>query len=269
MLTCGIRRLGYIRAMSSNTMSWLLAASSTPVGPAPMITKLGLLQALLRDVRQRRGCRSARSPRPELVGADNLLEEHGVLDARDAEGVRDGADGGDEVVVLHLERVPGAGVGVLVALERRPAARRRWSCAPRPRPRTTPRRLVPLSQRSAMMGSTIERSSTAPWPRRGGGGVQEVVTRGDEDDVVRGGLVQGLDEGDGAPPGPQDDPLLPTPSVAGTGTPPRPRGPRSRTERRPARRRVFVAASARARGAPDGVAANGDARGATRRRWRP
>ena len=40
MLTCGIRRLGYIRAMSSNTMSYSSAASSTPVGPAPMITKL-------------------------------------------------------------------------------------------------------------------------------------------------------------------------------------------------------------------------------------
>ena len=38
ILTCGSRLLGYIFATSSYTMSYSSAASSTPVGPAPMTT---------------------------------------------------------------------------------------------------------------------------------------------------------------------------------------------------------------------------------------
>ena len=66
------------------------------------------------------------------------------------------------------------------------------------------------------MGSTMERSSTAPVAAPGRRGYREVVAGRDEDDVVLGGLVEDLTK-DGAQPEPSTTTFLrPVPVVAGT-----------------------------------------------------
>mmetsp|Transcript_11980 Transcript_11980/g.50172 ORF Transcript_11980/g.50172 Transcript_11980/m.50172 type:complete len:352 (-) Transcript_11980:370-1425(-) len=79
-----------------------------------------LLEPRLGDVGERRALEPLVHLAAELRGVRDLLKEHGVLlDARDAERVGHRAHRGDEVVVVHVERVPRAVVGILRALERR------------------------------------------------------------------------------------------------------------------------------------------------------
>ena len=140
----------------------------------------------------------------------DLLEEHAVLlDARDPERVRDSPDGGDEVVVLDVERVPLARLAFIVeALGVGGSARDLFRrCVD-----VDARRLVVLP---ALLGDGpsdgLDDGSLLDGARGGAGeerGVEEVVPGRDEDDVVRGVGGEGLDEGHRAPARAEDDHLL-------------------------------------------------------------
>mmetsp|Transcript_8228 Transcript_8228/g.20797 ORF Transcript_8228/g.20797 Transcript_8228/m.20797 type:complete len:502 (-) Transcript_8228:106-1611(-) len=184
-----------------------------------------LLDARVRHVRQRGALEALAHLAPELGRVDDLLEEHAVLrHTGHAEGVGDGAHGGNEVVVRDVERVPWERHEVLVVglvhvldVERRVRGLARDGL--RLGVDGDARRLevlVPLGGDGAADGL---HDGALLHGARGGAGqqrrVQEVVARGHQHDVVGGVLLEGLDEADGAPAAAQHHHLLAPGALSG------------------------------------------------------